>query len=248
MRRYLAPLALALLLPFTATAQNTGMDMSDADRAAFRAEVRAYLLANPEVIFEAVQILEDRQAAQQSQTDAEMVTSNLDELYDTTKSWEGGNPDGDVTLVEFIDYRCSYCRRAHDEVQELVASDGNIRLITKEFPILGEASVASSRFAIAVLQLAGRDTYKLVNDALIRLRGEPDEATLSQLAIEVGLDPAEILAHAATDAVTEVIDANRALAQRLEIRGTPTFVMNGEMLRGYLPLDQMRAAVDAVRG
>jgi len=248
MRRYLAPLALALLLPFTATAQNTGMDMSDADRAAFRAEVRAYLLANPEVIFEAVQILEDRQAAQQSQTDAEMVTSNLDELYDTTKSWEGGNPDGDVTLVEFIDYRCSYCRRAHDEVLELVASDGNIRLITKEFPILGEASVASSRFAIAVLQLAGRDTYKLVNDALIRLRGEPDEATLSQLAIEVGLDPAEILAHAATDAVTEVIDANRALAQRLEIRGTPTFVMNGEMLRGYLPLDQMRAAVDAVRG
>ena len=248
MRRYLAPLALALLLPFTATAQNTGMDMSDADRAAFRAEVRAYLLANPEVIFEAVQILEDRQAAQQSQTDAEMVTSNLDELYDTTKSWEGGNPDGDVTLVEFIDYRCSYCRRAHDEVLELVASDGNIRLITKEFPILGEASVASSRFAIAVLQLAGRDTYKMVNDALIRLRGEPDEATLGQLAIEVGLDPAEILAHAATDAVTEVIDANRALAQRLEIRGTPTFVMNGEMLRGYLPLDQMRAAVNAVRG
>jgi protein-disulfide isomerase len=248
MRRYFAPLALALLLPFTATAQNAGMDMSDADRAAFRAEVRAYLLANPEVIFEAVQILEDRQAAQQSQTDAEMVTSNLDELYDTTRSWEGGNPDGDVTLVEFIDYRCSYCRRAHDEVQELVASDGNIRLITKEFPILGEASVASSRFAIAVLQLAGRDTYKIVNDALIRLRGEPDEATLGQLAVEVGLDPAEILAHAATDAVTDVIDANRALAQRLEIRGTPTFVMNGEMLRGYLPLDQMRAAVDAVRG
>lgn len=248
MRRILAPLALALLLPFTATAQDSGMDMSDAEREAFRAEVRAYLLANPEVIFEAVQILEDRQAAAQAQTDVERVTANLDDLYDTTRSWEGGNPDGDVTLVEFIDYRCGYCRRAHDEVLELVASDGNIRLITKEFPILGDASVASSRFAIAVLQLAGRDTYKQVNDALIRLRGEPDAATLSQLATEVGLDADEVLAYAATDAVSEVINANRALGQRLEIRGTPTFVMNGEMLRGYLPLEQMRAAVAAVRG
>jgi protein-disulfide isomerase len=248
MRRFLAPLALALLLPFTATAQDTGMEMSDPDRAAFQAEVRAYLLANPEVIFEAIQVFEDRKAAKQSQTDADMIAANMDDLHDTTRSWEGGNPDGDVTLVEFIDYRCSYCRRAHDEVLELVASDGNIRIITKEFPILGEASLASSRFAVAVLQLAGRDTYKLVNDALIRLRGEPNEATLSQLAIEVGLNPAEIIAHAATDAVTDVIDANRALGQRLDIRGTPTFVMNGEMMRGYLPLDQMRAAVAAVRG
>ncbi len=248
MRRLLAPLALALLLPFTVSAQDAGMDMSEAEREAFRAEVRAYLLDNPEVIFEAVQILEDRQAAAQAQTDVERVTANLDDLYDTSRSWEGGNLDGDITLVEFIDYRCGYCRRAHDEVLELVASDGNIRLITKELPILGEASVASSRFAIAVLQLAGRDTYKDANDALIRLRGEPDEATLSQLAVELGLNPNEVLAHAASDDVTQVINANRALAQRLEIRGTPTFVMNGEMLRGYLPLDQMRAAVAAVRG
>ena len=250
MRAFFRPVLLivALLLPLSAFAQGAGMDMTDEERAQFRAEVRAYLLENPEVILEAVQIMEQRQQAAQAQNDVALVHANLAELHDTTQSWETGNPDGDITLVEFVDYRCGYCRRAHEDVKALVESDGNIRLIIKEFPILGEASVASSRFAIAVLQLAGSEVYGPVHDALIALRGNPDEATLRQLATEVGLDADEIMAHAESESVSAVINATRALAGRLQITGTPTFVMNGEMLRGYLPLDQMRAVVASLRG
>lgn len=250
MRAFFRPvfLIVALLFPLGAFAQSAGMDMTDEERAQFRAEVRAYLLANPEVILEAVQIMEERQQAAQAQNDVAMVQANLAELHDTTRSWETGNPDGDITLVEFVDYRCGYCRRAHEDVKQLVESDGNIRLIIKEFPILGDASVASSRFAIAVLQLAGSDAYGAVHEALISLRGNPNEATFRQLATEVGLNADEIMTHANSASVTEVINATRALAQRLQITGTPTFVMNGEMLRGYLPLDQMRAVAASLRG
>lgn len=219
-----------------------------ADREAFRAEVRAYLLDNPEVIMEAIEVLEVRNQEAQAVSDAERVAAVLPLLHDTSTSWEGGNPEGDIVLVEFVDYRCGYCRRAHDEVRELVESDGNIRFITKEFPILGEASMISSRFAISVLQLAGSEAYKSVNDQLIRLRGNPDSATLRQIAVELGLDGEAILDHMPKAEVTAVIEENRAIAQRLDIRGTPTFVMNGQMLRGYLPLDAMQDAVAELRG
>ena len=96
---------------------------------------------------EAVQILEDRQAAQEAEAGAGMIATNAEALFDDGYSYIGGNPEGDVTLVEFLDYRCGYCKRAHPEVAELLAGDGNIRLIVKEFPILGEESTLSSRFA-----------------------------------------------------------------------------------------------------
>ncbi len=229
-----------------APAAPTGLQFDD--MAAFRAEVRSYLLDNPEVIMDAIEVLEVRQQEAQALSDAERVAAILPELQNDDRSWEGGNPDGDIVLVEFIDYRCSYCRRAHDEVRELVSSDGNIRIITKEFPILGEASTISSQFAVAILQLGGDEAYKAVNDQLIRLRGNPDEATLRQLAIEVGQDPEAIFAQMNAPEVTAVLRANHEMAQKLDITGTPTFVMNDQMIRGYLPLDAMRAAVAEVRG
>ena len=223
-----------------------GFEFTDQD--AFRNEVRAYLLDNPEVIMEAIEVLEVRQQEAQAISDADRVAAVLPDLYSTPGSWSGGNPDGDIILVEFVDYRCGYCRRAHDEVRELIASDGNIRIITKEFPILGEASLISSQFAIAVLQLGGDAAYATVNDQLIRLRGNPDEPTLSQIAIELGLDAAAVFERMQSPEVAAVINANRAVADSLDIRGTPTFVMNDQLIRGYLPLDAMEAAVAELRG
>lgn len=235
--------------PDTQTAEtDIPVGLQFADQAAFRSEVRAYLLDNPEVIMEAIEVLEVRQQEAQAMSDAERVTAILPDLHNAPGSWQGGNPDGDIILVEFMDYRCSYCRRAHDDVRELVASDGNIRIITKEFPILGEASMISSQFAISVLQIAGDAAYETANDQLIKLRGNPDEPTLRQLAVELGLDADAILAHMGSAEVAAVINTNRAMAETLDIRGTPTFVMNDQMLRGYLPLDAMRAAVAELRG
>jgi protein-disulfide isomerase len=238
--------ALALCLALPAVAQDT--TMTDAERAAFRAEVRAYLLENPEVLMEAIAVLEDRRDAEAANADLQMLADNRAEIFQDPSSWAGGNLQGDVTVVEFVDYRCGYCRRAHDEVSELVASDGNIRLVIKEFPILGEASELSSRFAIATLQVAGADAYKRAHDELIALRGEPSADTLSRLATDLGLDAPAILARMDAPEVTAVIDANRALADRMQINGTPTFVIEDTMVRGYVPLDGMRQIVEGQRG
>ncbi|MGH1465471.1 MAG: DsbA family protein [Cognatishimia sp.] len=222
--------------------------MTDEERALFRAEVRAFLIEQPEVLVEAFNVLEQQQAANQVSADATLVQVNAKDIFEDGYSWVGGNPDGDITLVEFVDYRCGYCRKAHDEVKELVESDGNIRIIVKEFPILGEASAASARFAIAVKQKLGDAAYEATNDALIRLKSDVTPVTLRRLAKSLGFDAAEILAHMESDAVSREILQTRQLAQRLQISGTPTFVMQDEMLRGYLPLDAMRQVVAAKRG
>lgn len=244
--RLIAPLlAASLALPAAALDLNA---MSEEERAMFRAEVRSYLMDNPEVIMEAVELLQDREAQAQAQADLTLVSDNADEIFNDGYSYVGGNPDGDIVLVEFLDYRCGYCKRAHGEVEALLESDGNIKLIVKEFPILGEQSVLASRFAVATKQIAGGESYKAINDALMLFQGEVSLPALRRLASTFGLDPDAIEARMNTDEVTQEIAQTRALAQRLKISGTPTFVMQDELLRGYLPFDQMQALVAEKRG
>ena len=235
MRRAL--LATALLAASPALADLSSL--TDAERESFRAEVRAYLVENPEVLMEALAVLDAREQQAQAAADDALVASNLDAILNDGTSWVGGNPDGDVTVVEFMDYRCGYCRHAFQEVEDLVAGDGNVRFVLKEFPILGAQSDLASRFAVAVQQLHGEDAYKDAHDALMVLEADVTPESLSRLAEGLAFDPAPILARMDGPEVTSVIDANHALARDLGITGTPTFVMGGTMVRGYLPLDQM---------
>lgn len=243
MIKLIAPALAALTLTAGAAPALDLQAMTDAERTAFREEVRAYLLDNPEVIMEAVRLLETRQNDAQAKTDLDLVAAHAQEIFEDGYSWVGGNPEGDITLVEFIDYRCGYCRKAAPEVSELIQRDGNIRLIVKEFPILGEASVLSSRFAVATRQTLGDAAYKQVHDALIDMSGKPDAVTLRRLAEALDLDADAIISHMDSDDVTREITRTRALAEKLQIRGTPSFILQDEMLRGYLPLDQMAAIV-----
>lgn len=217
--------------------------MSEAERTAFRAEVKAYLMENPELLVEAINVLDTRQKAAEATADLELVAANKAALTQAPTDWVGGNPQGDITLVEFLDYRCGYCRKAWQDVEELVKSDGNIRFVIKEFPILGEQSMVSSQFAIAVRQIGGDEAYKKAHDALISLRGEANPETLGALAIDLGLDAPTVLARMASPEVKAVIDANHALGTTMQINGTPSFVVEDSMLRGYVPLDGMREIV-----
>ncbi|MCA3444786.1 MAG: thioredoxin domain-containing protein [Rhodobacter sp.] len=239
--------SLVLALSCTAPARADLTDMTPAERESFRAEVKAYLLENPEVLIEAMDVLTARQAELEAQNDAALLQTHAAEIFNDPASWVGGNPEGDITVVEFTDYRCGYCRKAYDEVAELVKSDGNIRFVVKEYPILGEESLISARFAIAVRQVGGDALYDKAHDALIRMRGKPTPDTLGKLARDLGLDPASILARMDSDEVAAVIAANRALGEQLQINGTPTFVINDTMVRGYVPLDGMREIVKAQR-
>jgi protein-disulfide isomerase len=242
--RLALPLALSLATPLAALELD---QMTDAERESFRAEVRAYLLDNPEVLMEAIGILEQRESEAQAAADIALARNNADALFNDGHSWVGGNPDGDITLVEFMDYRCGYCRQAFAEVEQLLETDGNIRFIVKELPILGEQSVLAAQFAIAVQQVNGDEAYKTIHDALMTLRSDVSPDTLSRLADTFGLDPAPILARMNGPEVAAVIAENRALAQAMQISGTPTFVLEDTMLRGYVPLPQMQQIVAKVR-
>lgn len=245
MIRFITPALVALALlgaPATADALDV-TSMTATERAAFGAEVRAYLMENPEVILEAVRVLENRQAASESQADLALVADNTEELFNDGFSWVGGNPDGDIILVEFMDYRCPYCRRAVPEVASLLAADGNIRHVVKELPILGEDSVLASRFAIATKTVAGPDAYHQVHGALMAFHGEMTMLALQRIAEGLGLDGDAISAEMNSEATTSQIARTHALAGRLKISGTPTFVLQDELLRGFLPSDQMALIV-----
>jgi protein-disulfide isomerase len=221
-------------------------NLSDHDRAALEAEIRAYLLANPELVFEMAEIVNARRAEEQVAAEAAMVRAFSAELFDDPSSWVGGNPDGDVTVVEFLDYRCSYCKKAHDEVQALVGGDGNIRYIIKEFPILGPESVLGARAALAVLAVAPA-AFPQFHDRLMRFDGPLNEVTIGALVAETGGDADAIRAAMTGESVTSIIAANHALAQALSVDGTPLFVIGDRLQRGYAPLSEMQATVEAVR-
>lgn len=213
----------------------------------FGAQVRAYLLQNPEVIFEAVAEFERRNAQAQGDMDVALVQANADALFNDPMSWVGGNPEGDVTLVEFLDYKCGFCKRAMPEVDALLEQDGNVRVIVKELPILGPESDLAARFAISVLDLAGPEAYDSVHVELMGYDGSITPDYLEEVATDLGLALDEIVAHMDSDTVSTVIDNNRALAQRLQISGTPTFVMGEQMIRGFVPADSLIEAAAIAR-
>ncbi len=244
MRLLTAALCLGLAAPAAALDLTA---MTGAERAAFGQAVRDYLLENPEVLMEAIGVLEQKREADQVTSDLKILRDNAAEIYTSPADWVGGNPEGDVTVVEFLDYRCGYCRRAWEEVEQLVETDGNIRLVFKEFPILGEDSLASSQFAIAVRKLGGDATYKRAHDALISLKGPADAGALADLAEDLGLDPQKVAAEMASDETARILRANHELAMLLQINGTPTFVVNETLVRGYVPLNGMQQIVAGQR-
>ncbi|MEP2641621.1 DsbA family protein [Roseobacter sp.] len=244
LNRLILPALMAAALPAAALDINS---MTQEERAVFGAEVRSYLMENPQVIMEAVQALENQQAQAQAQADLTLVTDHAKAIFDDGFSYVGGNPDGDITIVEFMDYQCGYCKRAYGELEKLFAADGNVRFIIKEFPILGDQSLLASRYVIAAKQLEGAEAYKPLHDALMTFNGDITLRALRRLADTYGLDSTAIEARMDDDAVTQEISQTRALAQQLRVTGTPTFVVQDEMLRGYLPHDQLRAIIEDKR-
>jgi len=222
-------------------------NMTDAEREVFRAEVRTYLLENPEVILEAIQVLEKRQADDEASGDLDLVKENFAELTRDGYSWVGGNPDGAITIVEFSDYRCSFCKRAHPEVLALLAANDDVRFVLKEFPILGADSTLASKAAISVLTQQGDAIYGAFHDLLMEHSGAINIKTLSRLLEDAGGDADLMAAHIDDPLVAEIIAKNRALASRMKITGTPSFLIGTEMMRGFAPASTMQNFVDRAR-
>jgi protein-disulfide isomerase len=212
---------------------------------AFERRVRDYLLEHPEVIMEAVQRLEARTRATEEGEAQATLKSRPDEVFRDPASPVGGNPSGDVTMVEFFDYNCPYCRKVGSAVRETIASDAGLRVVYKEFPILGPNSVVAAKAALAAHR-QGR--YIAFHEALMQAKGVADEANALRIAAELGLDVGRLKADMADAAIQATIDRNLQLAQALRIGGTPGFVIGEKIVRGSTDAATLRDLVDKARG
>lgn len=245
--RPLAAIGIAAIWALSAQPAAAEGDLSPSERETMRTEIRAYLLEHPEVIMEAIQVLELRRKEAEAAAEAGMVASIADELHDDGYSYVAGNPDGDVTVVEFTDYNCGYCKKAHEDVKALIRMDPNVRLVIKEFPILGPSSRTAAEAAMAAMRQQGGDAYLDFNDLMMKHRGSLDEAAIYRLAESAGLDAGLLRSDARDPKIAENIARTYALAQKLRIEGTPTFVIGDQVVRGFVPLKDLQAAVAAQR-
>lgn len=241
-------IALAGMLAFgpALAQQSTAPELAPAAREALRGEIRAYLLEHPEVIYEAIQVLEKRRSEAAALSDIEKIKANADQLLNDGHSFVEGNPNGDVTVIEFSDYRCGYCRKAHPEIKALLAHDPNVRVIVKDFPILGPESVSIARMALAA-QSIDLARFAGLRDKLMSHPSTMTETTAYRLAGEAGFDIAALKTAAAAPAVDAKLAANYKLADALGLQGTPNFIIGTEIVRGYLPAAELAAAVAQTR-
>ena len=210
--------------------------MSPADRKATEALVRAYILENPEIITDAVAILQQREVT-------ERLSAVGSDIAKPFPGAEAGNPKGDVTIVEFTDYNCGFCRASVPDVQRLLKSDGNIRLVYRELPILSQSSRDAALWALAA---ARQGKHKAFHDALFA-GGRADEANIATAARKAGLDMAAARAFAASPQANQEIERNLAFMQQIGFNGTPTFIIGDQILEGALGYDALKRAVEKAR-
>lgn len=234
-----AGLLLLLVAPPAAAQENV-----PADQAEFEARIRAYLMEHPEVIVEALQELERRQQAATQAKQKQAISDFRDELTGQAGDPVAGNPAGAVTVVEFFDYRCPYCKAVAQDMIDTLTAEGDVRIVFKEFPILGPQSEQAARAALAARQ---QDKYLPFHQALMAHKGELDEAALFGIAEEVGLDVARLRTDMDSAEIDETISRNIKLANTLAIGGTPAFVVGETLVPGALDMDTLRKLVAEAR-
>lgn len=202
------------------------------------------ILENPQIVMDAVAILREREAEAQAATAAETLQTQRAALERDDNAPVLGNPDGDVTVVEFFDYNCPYCRRAKPVIEGLVAADDNVRIVFREFPILGDESVYAARAALAARE---QDLYEEFHWGLMALSGRVTEATVASVAEEVGLDIDQLLADMESEAVSEHIETSLSLGQALGITGTPSFVVGDTILPGLVDQARLEEEIEKTR-
>lgn len=193
--------------------------------------VREYVLSHPELIPEAIEKLQQREASK-------AVTANRGRIEEPYGNAWIGNPRGDVTLVEYYDYNCGYCRASLPTIEKLVAADKNLRVVFKELPVLADSSRTAARASLAA---AAQGKFKAFHDTLYAA-GPVSDATIAQAARAAGIDLTRIPADADT-----VLRENMTVAAKLGVTGTPAWVVGDQLLSGALPLDRLQEAVAKAR-
>jgi protein-disulfide isomerase len=245
--RLLAPalFAAALALPGVAPAQT----ISDGQKTEIEKIIRDYLLAHPEVLQEALSELESRQNAAELEKARAAVKENASLIYSSPRNVTIGNPQGDITIVEFFDYNCGFCKKAMADMTDLIKNDPKLKFVLKEFPVLGEGSQQAAQVAVAVRMQdkTGGKKYLEFHQKLLGGRGAADKARAMAVAKEVGLNMAQLEKDLASPEVKATIEESMKLAQALGLNGTPSYIVGPDVVVGAVGLPMLQERVNIAR-
>lgn len=238
---FLKPIAAITVALFGTACTATAEDFSKEE---IEQIVYDYIMENPEIIADAIYLLQERAEAQKAEQEAAALSEMQDLLDNNALDPVGGNLDGTVTLVEFFDYNCGYCKRVNDTVQTLIENNPNLKVVYKEWPILSEGSTIAARIALAA-NLVDPEKYEALHRALLETRSIKNENDAWKAIEKVGIDRKSVEAKLNSPEVELHLRQTASLAQQLGITGTPAFVIGDTMLKGAYPIDQIQAAIDA---
>jgi protein-disulfide isomerase len=233
-----------LLNPGLQGARQSAMAAGEMSQNEFDRRVHDYILAHPEVLVEALQSLDARQRAAEVAAVRAALAERADELFRDKDSPVGGNAQGDVTLVEFFDYNCPYCRQVAPIIEQAMADDPQLRIVYKEFPILGPDSLFAAKAALAADR---QGKYGEFHKALYGVKSRVTEAVVLKVAAETGLDVTRLKSDMVLPDIEASISRNAELAQALRITGTPGFVVGDQIFPGATNLETMKKLIEQAR-
>jgi protein-disulfide isomerase len=210
--------------------------------------LRDYLIAHPEVIQDAMAELDKRQSAAEAEKHKATINQNAATIFSSPRQVVLGNPDGNVTFVEFFDYNCGYCKRAMDDMLTLLKDDPKLKIVLKEFPVLGPGSVEAAQVAVAVrMQDKTGKKYLEFHQKLLGGRGQADKARALAVAKDVGLDMARLEKDLASAEVKATLQESFKLAESLGLNGTPSYVIGDNVVVGAVGLESLKEKVNTSR-
>ncbi len=236
----------AALVAFAPPPAARAAEFSKSQSTAIEKIVHDYLVKHPEVIEEAIEELQKRQQASEAAKHKEAVKAQAKQLYSAPDHVVLGNPNGNVTFVEFFDYNCGYCKHAMSDMLTLLKSDPNLKVLLKEYPVLGQGSVEAAKVAVAVRMQAPK-RYLEFHTKLLGGRGRADEARALAVAKTMGLDMTRLRKDMQSDAVKNMLNTDYALGRALGLNGTPSYVIGDNVVVGAVGLDALKQKIANAR-
>jgi protein-disulfide isomerase len=247
MNRLARPLVLAAALALTAMPA-AAQDFSTAQRSEIAKIIRDYLIRHPEVLQEAMAELEKKQQLAEAEKARSAIKNHSEALFNSPRQVTLGNPQGDVTFVEFFDYNCGYCKRALNDMVELMAKDPKLKVVLKEFPVLGPSSVEVAQVGVAVrMQDKTGKKYFEFHQKLLTGRGQVDKAKALAAAKEIGLDMARLEKDLKSDEIGKTLEESMKLAEALGLNGTPSYVIGNDVVIGAVGQAALSQKIQAAR-
>lgn len=222
------------------------MSVATVDPETLNPMIEDYLMSDPKILQRVSDALQDVLQREDIERARVSLASFQDELYNDPDHVVLGNPDGDVTLIEFFDYNCGYCRSSMPDIARLLQEDPELRIILKEFPILSEDSMDAARVAVAVSQSQDVDYWDF-HETLFTSRGQVNGQTALDAAQDLGLNPVNLQLAASDAEITDILQRSYIMAQGLNISGTPTFIIGDEILPGAVGYDALKTRIANMR-